>query len=63
MPNRVVMASLARGRADVKTRAANEMLAEFYAKRASAGMIITECAYVSEDSDPFIGSANIYSQV
>lgn len=55
------MAALGRGRADKDTRAPNDLHTEFYANRASAAMIITECAAISQDGDSYIGSANFYT--
>jgi N-ethylmaleimide reductase len=45
--NRVVMAPLTRNRADMPGRIPNEMMAQYYAQRASAGMILTEATSVT----------------
>ena len=46
LPNRIVMAPMARARCNAD-RAANALVAEYYAQRASAGLIITEAGSVS----------------
>ena len=43
LPNRVVMAPLTRARSGLN-RIPNTLMAEYYAQRASAGLIITEAA-------------------
>lgn len=46
LPNRIVMAPLTRCRAD-EGRVPNALMAEYYAQRASAGLIITEATSVT----------------
>ncbi|CDF36844.1 NADH:flavin oxidoreductase/NADH oxidase [Chondrus crispus] len=46
LPNRVVMAPMSRGRATSALKA-NELMAEYYASRASAGLLITEGTHTS----------------
>ena len=46
LPNRIVMAPLTRCRADVG-RVPNALMAEYYAQRASAGMILSEATSVT----------------
>lgn len=46
-PNRIVMAPLTRNRATMPGRVPNALMAEYYAQRASAGLIITEATSVS----------------
>ena len=46
LKNRIVMAPMTRGRAGVE-RIPNEMMAEYYFQRASAGLLITEATVVS----------------
>ena len=46
LPNRIIMAPLTRTRAG-KERVPNELMAEYYAQRASAGMIISEATSVT----------------
>lgn len=61
LPNRVVMAALTRTRADPVTKVATDLHAEYYAARASAGFILTECSAIRPDGDCFPGSAAIYT--
>lgn len=46
MDNRIVMAPLTRGRAG-ESRTANNLMAEYYAQRASAGLLIAEATAIS----------------
>ncbi|MBN9085012.1 MAG: alkene reductase [Rhizobiales bacterium 62-17] len=46
LPNRIVMAPMTRSRADTHG-VPQEIVAEYYAQRASAGLIVTEAIYVS----------------
>jgi N-ethylmaleimide reductase len=50
LSNRVVMASLTRCRATNADLAPTELHAEYYAQRASAGLIVTEGIWVSRDA-------------
>jgi len=59
--NRVVMAPLTRGRAGGE-RVPNDLMAEYYAQRASAGLIITEATVVSEQGIGWIDSPGIYNE-
>ena len=47
--NRVVLSPMTRGRAG-ETMAANPMMAQYYAQRASAGVLITEGTFISEEA-------------
>lgn len=58
--NRVVMAPLTRSRAG-QERIPNALMAEYYAQRASAGLIISEATVVSEQGIGWINSPGIYS--
>ncbi len=62
LPNRIIMAPLTRIRCDPKTGVPNDLLVEYYTQRASAGLIITECAPVSQAGNSFLGCAGIYTQ-
>ena len=59
LPNRVVMAPLTRTRAP--GQAANDLLAEYYAQRASAGLIISEGTFISEQARGFAAVPGIWS--
>ncbi|MGB3517062.1 MAG: alkene reductase [Elainellaceae cyanobacterium] len=60
LKNRVVMAPLTRSRAG-EERMANELMAEYYAQRASAGLVISEATVVSKQGIGWINSPGIYS--
>lgn len=60
LKNRIAMAPMTRGRAG-ETRVANELMAEHYVQRASAGLIITEATVVSAQGIGWIGSPGIYT--
>lgn len=62
LSNRIVMASLTRGRATNKELAPTELHAAYYSQRASAGLILTESAWVSEKAISFINIPGIYSE-
>ena len=61
LKNRVVMAPLTRSRSG-ETRIANELMAEYYAQRASAGLIISEATVVSEQGIGWPNSPGIYTE-
>ncbi|MCR9293412.1 MAG: alkene reductase [bacterium] len=58
--NRVVMAPLTRARAGA-SRIPNALMAEYYAQRASAGLIITEATTISEIANGWNESPGIYT--
>lgn len=58
--NRVVMAPLTRARAG-RERVPNDLMAEYYTQRASAGLIITEATVVSEQGIGWNDSPGIYN--
>src|SRR5512136_3327399 len=58
--NRVVMAPLTRARAG-RERVPNELMAEYYTQRASAGLIITEATVISEQGLGWVDSPGIYN--
>jgi len=57
--NRVVMAPLTRARAG-RERLPNDLMAEYYTQRASAGLIITEATVISEQGFGWVDSPGIY---
>jgi len=59
LPNRVVMAPMTRLRAPVGIATAT--MADYYAQRAEAGLIITECTMVSDTSAAYINAPGIYA--
>ena len=62
LPNRVFMAPMTRSRADNPESAATPLIAEYYAQRASAGLLITEGAQVSKQAVGYINTPGIYNQ-
>lgn len=60
LPNRIVMAPLTRSRAGVD-RIPNAVMAEYYAQRASAGLIISEATTISPQANGWLDSPGIYS--
>jgi len=60
LPNRMLMAPLTRTRADAG-HMPNALMAEYYAQRASAGLIITECTMVAPGTSAFNAEPGIYS--
>lgn len=61
LDNHLVMAPLTRARAS-KGHMPNAMMAEHYAQRASAGLIIVEATMISEGHSAFINEPGIYNQ-
>ncbi|MEM9510482.1 MAG: alkene reductase [Cyanobacteria bacterium P01_E01_bin.35] len=57
--NRVVMAPMTRLRADGNVP--TELMAEYYAQRANAGLIVTECTMVSPSSQGYMNVPGIYN--
>ncbi|HZK08844.1 MAG TPA: alkene reductase [Bacteroidales bacterium] len=62
LANRIVMAPLTRRRAEEPELAANELIAEYYRQRATAGLIISEGSQVSPQGYGYSGSPGCYSQ-
>jgi len=60
LPNRIVMAPLTRARAG-ETRIPNSLMAEYYAQRASAGLIISEAALVTPMGAGYAATPGIWS--
>ena len=60
LPNRVVMAPLTRSRAGVG-RIPNALMAEYYAQRSSAGLIVSEATTISEQANGWLESPGIYT--
>lgn len=62
LKNRVVMAPMTRSRADNEALAATDLIAEYYAQRASAGLIISEGTHINEQAIGSIHVPNIYTK-
>ena len=60
LPNRILLAPLTRTRADAG-HMPNALMAEYYAQRASGGLLITECTMVAPNTSAFIAEPGIYS--
>lgn len=58
--NRIALAPMTRARAGAE-RIPNELMAEYYVQRASAGLLITEATVVSEQGIGWIDSPGIYN--
>ncbi len=61
LPNRIIMAPLTRSRAG-DSRLPNQLMAEYYAQRASAGLILSEATVVSSAGIGYAGTPGIWSQ-
>ena len=59
--NRIVMAPLTRNRATHGNDAPNDLNVEYYAQRASAGLIVTEATQISRQGQGYIYTPGIYS--
>jgi len=60
LPNRIILAPMTRSRAGV-ARLPNRLMAEYYAQRSSAGLLITEATTVSEEANGWNESPGIYT--
>ncbi|MDR3417146.1 MAG: alkene reductase [Nevskia sp.] len=60
LPNRVVMSPLTRSRAE-PGHVPGALIAEYYAQRAGAGLIIAEATMAAGDASAFIAEPGIYS--
>jgi N-ethylmaleimide reductase len=61
LKNRVVMASLTRGRATNAGLVPTPLMAEYYAQRASAGLILSEGTWVNPQSIGFVNVPGLYT--
>jgi len=61
LQNRIAMAPMTRARAG-EQRIPNPVMAEYYAQRASAGLIITEATTISEQANGWNQSPGIYTE-
>ena len=62
LPNRIVMPPMTRSRASQPGDVANALMAEYYAQRASAGLIIAEGTQISALGKGYAWTPGIYSQ-
>ncbi len=62
LKNKIVMAPMTRSRAANEGNVADGLQAEYYAQRATAGLIITEGTSISKDAVGFVNVPGIYSE-
>lgn len=60
LSNRIVLAPMTRGRSG-EDRIPNSLMAEYYAQRSSAGLLITEATTISEQANGWNQSPGIYT--
>jgi len=60
LPNRIIMAPLTRARTEVD-HIPTDLMAEYYAQRASGGLLIAECSMVMPGTSAFWTEPGIYS--
>lgn len=61
IPNRIIMAPLTRSRASGTGRVPNDLMAEYYAQRATAGLILTEATSVTPMGVGYANTPGIWS--
>ena len=61
LKNRVIMAPLTRSRA-TDERIPTAMMAEYYAQRASAGLIISEATVISEEANGYLNTPGLFTE-
>ncbi|CAK2764895.1 N-ethylmaleimide reductase [Vibrio crassostreae] len=61
LQNRVVMAPMTRARTSQPGNIPNEMMAEYYQQRATAGLIISEATQISDDSQGYSFTPGSYT--
>lgn len=61
LPNRIVMSALTRSRAG-RAHIPNEMMAEYYSQRASAGAIMTEATMIARDGCAFTAEGGLFDE-
>ncbi|MDX2546285.1 alkene reductase [Streptomyces sp. WI04-05B] len=61
LANRIAMAPMTRSRADAPAATATELMATYYAQRASAGLIITEGIQPSADGQGYTNTPGLHS--
>ncbi len=60
LPNRFILAPLTRTRAGME-HLPNDLMAEYYAQRATGGLLITECTMVTLGTSAFVAEPGVYS--
>ncbi|MDG0995759.1 MAG: alkene reductase [Gammaproteobacteria bacterium] len=62
VPSRIAMAPMTRSRTDQPGNVPNAMMADYYAQRASAGLIITEATQISPQGQGYSFTPGIHSE-
>lgn len=62
LPNRIVMAPMTRSRSTQPGDIPNALMAQYYAQRASAGLIISEATQISRQGQGYSFTPGIYTQ-
>lgn len=62
LPNRLIMAPLTRSRAPGSGRVPNDLMAQYYAQRATAGLILTEATSVTPMGIGYANTPGIWTQ-
>ncbi|CCH53434.1 N-ethylmaleimide reductase [Fibrisoma limi BUZ 3] len=61
LPNRMIMAPLTRNRANAPGDVPTELMATYYAQRASAGLIISEATHISAQAVGYIHAPGLFT--
>jgi N-ethylmaleimide reductase len=61
LPNRIALAPMTRGRADMPGNLANSIMAEYYVQRANAGLVMTEGTFPCDAGIGWYGAPGIYT--
>src|SRR4051812_700921 len=62
LSNRIVMAPMTRARSSQPGNIPNQMMADYYAQRAAAGLIVTEATQISKQSQGYSFTPGIHTQ-
>ncbi len=62
LPNRILMSPMTRGRADTATAVPTPMMINYYARRADAGLIITEATGISRQGLGWHGAPGLWTE-
>lgn len=62
VPNRIVMAPMTRSRSSQPGNVPNPMMADYYAQRASAGLIVTEATQISRQGQGYSFTPGIHTR-
>ena len=62
LANRIVMAPLTRMRATHPSGVPNELMRDYYVQRATAGLIVTEGTFVSDQARGWFGRSPVFTR-